>query len=78
MHVDDNVSREKLAGGLGFLTALDLLYSFGGDQNLEHKVSKFVSLDTFDDIVVDFLFLSGEDVNNEPLIFWSECHDIID
>ena len=69
VHIDDQIAREELARGLGLLAALDLLHTLGGDQHLEDMVAEFLGGDSLDDVVVDFLFLSGEDVNDEPLVF---------
>ena len=58
MHVNDQVSGEELARGLGLLAALDLLNSLGRDQHLKDMVAEFLGWDSLDDVVVDFLFLS--------------------
>ena len=70
VHIDDEISREKLAGCFRLLTALDLLHSLGRNEHLEDMISEFFGRDPLDDIVVDFFFLPGEDVDNEPLFFW--------
>ena len=69
MHVDDEVTWKEFARSLSLFTALDLLHPLGGNEHLEDMVAKLLGGDPLDDIGVDFLFLSGEDVNNEPLVF---------
>jgi hypothetical protein len=39
-------------------------------------ITEFLGLDALDDVVVDFLFLSGKDMNDEPLVFRGECHEM--
>ena len=74
MHVHDEVAWEKLARCLGLLAALDLLHSLGRNEHLKDMIAEFLGGNPLDDIIVDFLFLSGEDMNDEPLFFRCECH----
>lgn len=70
VHVDDEIAWEKLAGGLGLLAPLNFLHALGGDEHLENEVGHLIGEDAAVDVVLHLLLLSGEDMNDEPLIFW--------
>ena len=69
MHIDDQITREKLAGRLGLFAPFDFLHALGRDEDLEDEVGHFIGDDTAVDVVFHFLLLSGEDMNDKPLIF---------
>jgi hypothetical protein len=69
VHVDDQITGEKLASRLGLFASLDFLNPLGWDEDLVNEFGHFIRDDSAVDIVFHFLLLSGEDVHDEPLIF---------
>jgi hypothetical protein len=74
VHVGDDVTREKLASCLGFFTTLDFLNAFGRNQDLVDMVTHFLGRDAAVDVFLNFGLLSGEHMNNIPLVFRGDGH----
>jgi hypothetical protein len=72
VHVDDEVAREKFPCRLAFLPPLDLRDALGRDEDLENYVAHFLGLDPLLNVLAHLVLLSGEHVDDVPLIFWGE------
>src|SRR5205814_4717106 len=78
MHVHDQITGEKLAGGLAFLALFDFGDALGGDEHLVNEVAHLLGLDPLLDVLLDLVLLSGAHVNNAPSIVACEslCYTI--
>jgi hypothetical protein len=67
-HVGDDVSRVKLTFSFGFFALFYFGDAFSGNQNLVDEIAHFFGGDTFLHVIPDLGLLTGEDVDNIPLI----------
>ena len=72
VHIDDEVTRKKFSGGFALLSFLDLRDAFRRHQHFIDHICHLLGLDTLLDVVADLVFLPGQNVDNEPLIFSSK------
>src|SRR6266481_4950096 len=72
MHVDDQVAREKLASRLALFSLLNFRDALRRDEHFVNQVAHLLGLDALYDVLAHLVFLTGKDVDDEPLVFACE------